>query len=119
MFRPLLFSFAFVLLAAGHPTRALAQDSDFRDDLRFAEALRNRGDNDLALQFLENLARNAPAELTRELPLEFAKTRLRVASDEAETSRRLRLYRDAQADFQKFIETNPGHPRIAEANLDL
>src|SRR5262245_47553770 len=96
-----------------------AQDTDFREELRFAEALRARGDNDLALEIIQKLRKTAPADLAKELPLEEAKTRLRGAGDEPETARRLRQYREARTDFQKFIDSNPGHPRIAEANLDI
>src|SRR4051812_33852455 len=99
-----------LFLLAGGPVAA--QDSAFRDDLRFAELLRSRGDNDLALEFLQKLSRGAPPELLKELTLEFAKTRLRVAGDEPETGKRLRLYKEARDDFQKFIEANPGHPRV-------
>jgi hypothetical protein len=116
MFRATLFSLALLVLAA---QAAPAQDIDFREDLRLAEALRNRGDNDLALELLEKLAKNAPPELAKELPLEFAKTRLRFAADQPETAKRLQLYKEAQADFQKFIDANPGHPRLAEANLEV
>jgi hypothetical protein len=35
---------------------------DFRDDLRFAEALRDRGDLDLALELLNRLDKNATPE---------------------------------------------------------
>jgi hypothetical protein len=97
----------------------VAQEPNYRDDLRFAEALRARGDNDLALEFLQALAKTAPQALAKELPFEFAKTRLRVASDEPETGKRLLLYKEARDDFEKFIAANPGHPRIAEANLDI
>jgi TolA-binding protein len=98
---------------------APAQEAAYRDDLRFAEALRNRGDNDLALEFLEQLAKGAPPDLLKELSLEFAKTRLRVAADEPESAKRLALYRKASEDFDKFIRENPGHPRLAEANIDI
>lgn len=108
---------ALLVLAFGGPVPA--QEAAFRDDLRFIEMLRNRGDSDLALEYLQRLAKTASPELAKELPLEFAKTRLRVASEEAETSKRLALYREARDDFQRFIAANPGHPRIAEANLDI
>lgn len=113
MYRGLL---ALLVLAA---STASALDLDYRDDLRFVEALRARGDNDLALDFLQQLAKGAPAALQKELPLEFAKTRLRVAAEEPDTTKRLGLYKEARDDFTKFIKTNPGHPRIAEANLDI
>ena len=98
---------------------ASAQEPAYRDDLRFAEALRSRGDNDLALEFLEQLKKGAPAGLLKELSLEFAKTRLRVAADEPETAKRLAQYQAARADFERFIRENPGHPRLAEANIDI
>jgi hypothetical protein len=101
------------------PLAALAQEIDFREELRFVEALRARGDNDLAVELIQKLRKIAPPALARELPLEEAKTQLRRASEEAETARRLRQYRDARANFQQFIDANPGHPRIAEANLDI
>jgi hypothetical protein len=98
---------------------APAQEPAYRDDLRFAEALRNRGDNDLALEFLQQLAKGAPPDLLKELSLEFAKTRLRVAADEPESAKRLAQYHLARKEFEKFIADNPGHPRLAEANIDI
>jgi tetratricopeptide (TPR) repeat protein len=115
--RRFLFVTAAVLFLAGRP--ASAQESDFREDLRFAEALRNRGDVDLSLEYLKKLALGAPPELAKELPLEFAKTGLRIAAEEPETGKRLNLYKEARENFQKFIDANPGHPRVAEANLDI
>jgi tetratricopeptide (TPR) repeat protein len=101
------------------PGLAVAQDSSWREDLSFVESLRARNDSDLALEFLEQMAKGATPELLKELPLEFAKTRLRIASEEPDTSKRLTLYNRAREDFEKFIAANPGHPRIAEANLDI
>ncbi len=98
---------------------ASARDFDYREDLRFAEALRAQGEPQLALEWLERLRKNASPELLKELPLELAKTRLRVASDEPETGKRLAMYKEAQEDFLKFIKANPGHPRLIEANLDV
>lgn len=92
---------------------------DFRDDLRFAEALRDRGDLDLALELLNRLDKNATPEQKKELPLEFAKTRLRLAADEPDTAKRLALYREARSNFETFIGGNPGHPRLPEANLEV
>ncbi|MFQ3649131.1 MAG: hypothetical protein SNJ75_02270, partial [Gemmataceae bacterium] len=92
---------------------------DFREDLRLAEALRNRGDVDLALELLGQLEKIATPEQKKELPLEFAKTRLRLANEEPDTAKRLALYREAQANFETFRNSNPGHPRLLEANLDI
>ncbi len=116
MRRFLLFAALVVLFIGGS---AAAQEVDFREDFRFAEMLRARGDNDLALEFLKRLERTASPELLKELPLEFAKTGLRVAGEEAEVARRLALYKEARENFQKFIDANPQHPRVAEANIDI
>jgi hypothetical protein len=97
----------------------IASSQDFRDDLRLAEALRNRGDVDLALELLNKLDKAATPEQKKELPLELAKTRLRLASDEPDTGKRLALYREAQANFDAFRKANPTHPRVPEANLDI
>jgi tetratricopeptide (TPR) repeat protein len=113
----LLFLSAAALLLQAWPVAA--QESAFAEDLRFAEALRARGDNDLALEFLKKLELTAPPELKKELPLEFAKTELRVAGDEPETAKRLALYKEARAHFEKFIADNPGHKRIPEANVEI
>lgn len=115
MRRPLSATLALLLLTTPSPAR----QADFSDDLRFAEALRARGDSDLALEFLRKLAPAATPALARELPLEFAKTRLRLASEEPDTGKRLALYKEARDDFEQFIRANPGHPRLAEANLDI
>jgi hypothetical protein len=111
-----------VLLSAmlfSGPTPLGAQEPEFREELRFVEKLRQRGDNDLALKYLQRIAKGASPELARELPLEFAKTRLRVAGDEPDTNKRLALYKTARGDLQKFIDTNPRHPRASEANVDI
>jgi hypothetical protein len=113
-----LFAFvigAFLLAGGSLP----AQEPAYRDDLRFAERLRARGDSDLALEYLQKMAKGASADLAKELPLEFAKTRLRVASNEPDTGKRLALYRQAREDFASFIRGNRGHPRVAEANVEI
>lgn len=117
MARRLLLLALVVLVEMGPWT--MAQETDYRDDLQFAELLRARGDSDLALELLQRLAKQAPPALARELPLEFAKTRLRLASEEPETGKRLSLYVQASEDFRKFLAANPGHPRLTEAKLDI
>src|SRR5262245_44582390 len=109
---------AFALLPLLSPP-APGQEPGYRDELRFAEALRARGDNDLALELLLRLEKTASPELKKELSLELAKTRLRDAASMPEATRRLTRYREARADFEKFIADNPGHPRIPEAYLDI
>jgi hypothetical protein len=101
------------------PGPLAAQEPEYREDLRFVEKLRERNDHDLALQFLERMKKGASPELAKELPLEFAKTRLRIAGDEPDGTKRLAFYKEAGEDLKRFIAANPGHPRTAEANLDI
>jgi hypothetical protein len=106
-----------VVLLVGAP--ASAQEPEYREDLRFAEALRARGDHGLALEWLKRLEKGAPPQLARELPLEYAKVRRDLARDEPDSGKRLALYRQARQDFEQFIRTNPGHERVPEANLEI
>jgi hypothetical protein len=108
------FALLFVFAAIGP-----AQDVDFRDEIAFAEALRTRGDNELAREVIQKLRKIVPAEQAKELVLEEAKISLRIAGEVPETAKRLRLYREAGAEFQKFIDENPNHPKLAEANLEV
>jgi hypothetical protein len=110
----------FLLLAVlALATHTSAQEADYREDLRLVEALRARGDVDLALEQLKRLEATATPELKKELPLELAKTRLRLASEEPDTTKRLAMYRESMGDFQKFIAADPKHPRAPEASLDI
>jgi hypothetical protein len=112
-----LFSLACLCLLGGGA--ALAQEAEFREDLRFVEALRKRKDHKLALQLLERIAKNAPAELAQEMPLELAKTQFEAAGEEADSARRLELYKKARLQLEDFIAKHPAHKRVAEANIDV
>jgi hypothetical protein len=98
---------------------ACAQESTVQEDLRFVRELRTRRYNDLAMEYLQRIAKNAPAELARELPLEMAKTRLEAAQDEPDTTKRLAQYTLSQQGFEKFLADNKTHPRRGEVILDL
>ena len=109
---------ALAALAAG-PELASAQEPAYREQMRFVSELRARHYNDLALEYLQMLSKGPSPELARELPLEMAKTRLEGAADEPDSAKRLALYGQARADLEKFIAGAPGHPRAAEAKLDV
>jgi tetratricopeptide (TPR) repeat protein len=87
--------------------------------MRFVRELRGRGDSGLAREYLEKLAQTAPPELKKELPLEFALTNMEAAALEPDSGKRMALYAQARADFRKFLQDNPKHPREAEARLDI
>src|SRR5262245_25200657 len=101
-------AWAALLAAAG--TGPAQPEPAYQAELRFVRELRARHDNDLALQYLERLGKNAPPELARELPLEVAKTRLEAASDEPDTGRRVALYEAAGKEFERFL-ADPANAR--------
>src|SRR6516162_8800264 len=68
----------------------------YGEDMRFVRELRSRGYSDLAREYLQKLAQNAPAELKKELPLEIALTNLEAANEEPDSSKRLSLYAQAR-----------------------
>jgi hypothetical protein len=91
----------------------------YAEDMKFVRELRSRGYSDLAREYLQKLAKNAPAELKKELPLEIALTNLEAANDEPDSSKRLSLYAQARAECETFLKGNPNHPRAAEARLEI
>jgi hypothetical protein len=95
------------------------QESPYAEDLRFVRELRSHGYSDLAREYLNKLAPNAPPALKKELPLEKALTELEAANDEPDSAKRIALYAEAREQFKQFLQANPGHPRAAEAKLDI
>ena len=91
----------------------------YAEDMRFVRELRSRGYSDLAREYLQKLAQKAPPELKKELPLEIALTNLEAANEEPDSAKRLTLYAQARAECEKFLKDNPGHPRTAEARLEI
>ncbi len=116
MKRGLLLLLGAVLFVAG---RAQAQDASVQDDMRFIEELRKQGKSDLALEYLEKVAKNASPELAKALPLEMARTRLEAAGEEPDSAKRLALYGEARDEFQKWLQANPADPHASEVKLDL
>jgi hypothetical protein len=110
-----------VILALG--TLVAAAPHAWADEpphLEFARGLREKHYTDLALEYLEKLAKKPPSpEVECLLPLELAKTRLDLAKAESENSKRLALYHQARQELDAFLKNNPQHPRVAEAQLEL
>lgn len=96
-----------------------AQEPAELEGMRFVNALRQRGDFDLARLYLERLKRNASPALAIELPLEIAKVRLLEASLESDSTKRQSLLQEAQRDFDQFLAKHAKHPRAPEARLEL
>jgi tetratricopeptide (TPR) repeat protein len=90
------------------------------EELRFVRELRERGDADLALEYLQRLSKSAlPPDLARELPLEEARTRLKAAGEEPDSTKRLAMYTQAEADFEKYVAANKGTPTGDAVAVDL
>jgi len=98
---------------------AFGQEAPFAEDLQFVRELRSRGYNDLAREYLDQLAKKAPAALKKELPLEQALTEMEAASEEPDSTKRIALYALAREQLQEFLRINPNHPRAAEARFDI
>lgn len=101
-----------LLLAAGF---APAQDLPPPSPTDLARGLREAGLPDLALEYLDDLSKTAPADLQKVLPLERAKCRLKLAATETDDSVRGGMAADAKREFGAFVKANPGHPRLPEA----
>ncbi len=97
MKRGFLLLSALLALAAVAPA---AEDASIQDDMRFVQELRSQGRSDLALEYLQRLAKNPSPELAKELPLEMAMTRLEAANDEPDSGKRLNLYNESREELQ-------------------
>jgi hypothetical protein len=112
-------SLASVLWIIVFALSASGQESPYAEDLRFINELRARGYSDLARNYLERLAKNAPPAMRNEFALEGALIEMEAANDEPDSSKRIELYRQARDKFQQFLNTNKTHPRAAEARFDI
>lgn len=98
---------------------SFAKTSAEEPHLEFVSGLRQRGMSDLAVAYLERLSANPPPSLAAVMPLELAKARLDLASQEGDSKKRTKQFEEARSAFEKFLATNPNHPRAADARLDL
>lgn len=101
------FTVGTVVVLLGIVAGAQSQSPADLEDLRFIRELRERGDADLAMDLLSRLKKSPTPELAKALVLEEARTRLKAAADEPDTTKRLSQYAQAQADFQKYLAANP------------
>ena len=87
--------------------------------MRFVQELRNQGRSDLALEYLQRLAKHPSPELAKQLPLEMAMMRAGAANDEPDSGKRLNLYNQAREELQKWLAANPKSSRVNEVKLDI
>jgi tetratricopeptide (TPR) repeat protein len=108
---------AAVVVLAGGPA-LWADEPPYRE---FVQGLRDRHYADLALEYLQELAKkkDLPPDVVAILPLELARTRVAVAEDTADAAQRAVLYGQARDDFTRFLSGKPRADLAAEANFDL
>ena len=87
--------------------------------LDLVEGLRTHDLPDLALQYLDEIAKTAPPDLKLVIPLEKARIRLSMADDEDDDGMRETLTAQARAELTTFLTKNATHPRAIEANVAL
>lgn len=105
-----------VLLLAGFVS---AQDLPPPSPVDLARGLRENGQADLALEYLDELAAKAAPDVLKVLPLERAKCRLELAATESDDTLRTALVAEAKREFDAFVKANAGHPRLPEAAVAL
>lgn len=90
-------------------------------ELRFLDGLRERGYSDLALDYLDELRRDAaaPAELKSRLDFEEGRGLLEEAKFAADLQRREQLFSQARTRLESFVKANPDSPETLEARVLL
>jgi hypothetical protein len=101
------------------PVSLVAQEPEL-PHLDLIQGLREREYFDLALEYLQKLEKlKVPSEVATMLPLETARCRIGLALQERHGVERDKKILTAQAELEKFIQGNPGHPSLVEARVEL
>lgn len=89
--------------------------------LDFLNALREKGYDDEALLYLQQLEgkKNLPAEIRAVLPLEKALTLLHEAQKIRDANKKHAQLDSARAALEQFLQQSPAHERAALANSEL
>ncbi len=112
-----LFLFAFLATLVVPTTRLLADEPPDKQ-IEFVRKLRAKGYADLALQYLDRLAKNPPAGMANLLPLEYARTRVSLARQK-EPTQRAALFAAARKDLEAFVKTQGATPEATQARVEL
>lgn len=87
---------------------------------QFLKALRDEGQFDLAIEYLNRLRdRNLAPEMNAKLPVELARTRLQRLATEPEEAERAKLVVQARGELESFLKANPQHPLRPQVLLEL
>jgi hypothetical protein len=107
------------LITSGSPLLAQNPEVGPVNVYDLSRALRDSGQADLAIEYLDSLTTKLPKEQQPELKLERAKARLEQANQEAVDAKRDDLIAVSKKEFEEFLKAYPTHPRVAEANISL
>lgn len=109
--RTLLISFCAVAALCGGGTSA------GEEPLRFVHALQRSGYGDMAVEYLNLLAKrpNMPAEIREVWDLEMSKSLKAAAADAFDAGERQRLIDESQKYLARFLKEKPGHAATANA----
>lgn len=109
------------LLTAASAAAQPAADAGPQTPLDLARGLRDAGQADLALEYLDGLAKKpgVPDAVKAELPMERAKCLVEQADDEPDEGAKANRVDEARKAFTDFLAADPNHPRAAEAYLAL
>ncbi len=107
----LIVSLCTVLLLCGGAARAR------EEPLRFVHTLQRTGYGDMAVQYLDLLAKrpDLPPEIRDVWDLEMSKSLKAAAADAFDARDRERLIDESQKHLAKFLKEKPGHPAAANA----
>jgi hypothetical protein len=110
-----------LLVVAMFVAVSASRAEDPEQELRFLQELRNHGQADLALEYMDKLKSRPKIyeALKAILPLERARCRLAKAEGETDAGQRLANYRRAQEEFEAYLKGKPPEAEAAEANLEL
>lgn len=84
-----------------------------------ARGLRDADMPDLAMEYLNSIAPKLSMADQKILPMEYARTRLALATSEPEEGKRVELVSQAKIEFEAFLKANPNHPLVPTANVEL
>ncbi|HZT81716.1 MAG TPA: hypothetical protein VFA26_15925 [Gemmataceae bacterium] len=102
-----------LLVAAPDPAQDLPH-------LEFVRGLRARHYSDLALEYLEKLQKTAKTpDERRDIAFEIAQTRLAMARDESNATKRQALYAQARRELEDFQRRYAGSPLANAATLEV
>jgi hypothetical protein len=106
------------LCLAGAWASSVSAQETIDTQFEFVRKLRAKGFASLAMEYLDEMAKNKDAEIAKRLPLERSRTMVSLAR-EKEPSQRGPMIEAARTQLEDFIKTNQGKAEGSLARLEL